>query len=76
MIPRKVSIHLFRMFSATVYLKKNWNSSNQTLYCGDINVLTRVQPNIAKQIYNIVSFSYYFLSYLNIYEDVLLFLPI
>jgi hypothetical protein len=45
-----------------------WNSSNQGLYCGDIDVLTRVQPNIAKQIYNIVYFSYYFFSYLNIYD--------
>jgi hypothetical protein len=47
---------------------KIWNSSNQALYCGDIDVLTRVQPNIAKQIYNIVYFSYYFFSYLNIYD--------
>jgi hypothetical protein len=68
MIPYKVSIQFFRLFSVTIYLKKKLNSSNQTLYGGDINVFTRVQPNIAKQIYNIVYFSYYFLSYLNIYH--------
>ena len=60
MIPWKVSIHLFCMFSVTIYLKKN------EIHFGDINVLTRVQANIAKQIYNIVYFYYYFLSYLNI----------
>ena len=48
--------------------KKIWNSRNQKLCFDNINILTRVQPNITKQIYNIVYFSYYFLSYLNIYD--------
>jgi hypothetical protein len=51
MIHWKVSIHLFCMFSVTIYLKKN------EIHFGDINVLTRVQANIAKQIYKIVYFS-------------------
>jgi len=65
MIACKVLIYLFHMF--LLQYIENWKIKYTKKLCyGEINVLTRVQPNIAKQIYNIVAhicmyFSYYLL---------------